>query len=75
MKPKLKAITHERPLMGTMRLDLSDPAFERNKRTMILVELILGQTRLTKGKIYSLHAPKWSASGPRGMPTDPTNSA
>ncbi|BDU75472.1 IS5 family transposase [Mesoterricola sediminis] len=45
-------------VMRDVERKMSDVAFDRNKRTMILAELILGQTRLTKGKIYSLHAPE-----------------
>lgn len=37
---------------------MSESAYDRNRRTMITAELILAQTRLTKGKIYSLHAPE-----------------
>jgi IS5 family transposase len=35
---------------------MSDAAFEANKGTMFLSELILSQNRKTKGKVYSLHA-------------------
>ncbi len=37
---------------------LTDAAYARHKGTMLLSELILGQTRTTKGKVYSLHAPE-----------------
>lgn len=45
-------------VMRDVERKMSDPAYDRNRRTMILAELILAQTRLTKGKIYSLHAPE-----------------
>ena len=37
---------------------MSDAAFEAHRRTLILAELILAQKRMTKGKVYSLHAPE-----------------
>ncbi len=37
---------------------ISDAAFEANKGTMLLSELILAQKRTTKGKVYSLSAPE-----------------
>lgn len=37
---------------------LSDEAYARNRRTMILGELVLTQGRTTKGKVYSMHAPE-----------------
>lgn len=35
---------------------LDDAGFQRHKGTLILSELILGQTRKTRNKLYSLHA-------------------
>jgi len=37
---------------------LSDEAYARNRKTMILGELVLTQERHTKGKVYSMHAPE-----------------
>lgn len=43
-------------IMRDVERKMDDAAFERNKGTMILSELILAQKRKTKHKIYSLHA-------------------
>jgi IS5 family transposase len=43
-------------IMRDVERKMDDAAFERNKGTMILSELILAQKRKTKNKIYSLHA-------------------
>jgi IS5 family transposase len=37
---------------------LSDEAYARHRGTLLMAELILTQTRKTKGKAYSLHAPE-----------------
>ena len=45
-------------VMRDVERKLSAAAFEAHKGTMILAELILAQSRKTKGKVYSLHAPE-----------------
>ena len=45
-------------VMRDVERKISDAAFEANKGTMLLSELILTQKRTTKGKVYSLSAPE-----------------
>ena len=45
-------------VMRDVERKMDDVAFETHKGTMLLAELILTQKRLTKGKVYSLHAPE-----------------
>ena len=40
------------------RRKLSDEAWENDKGTLILAELVLAQEKKTKGKVYSMHAPE-----------------
>lgn len=58
-KPVLRKMkTMAGRIMRDVERKLSDEAFQKHKGTMILSELILTQTRKTKGKVYSLHAPE-----------------
>jgi IS5 family transposase len=45
-------------VMRHVERKMDDAAFEIHKGTMLVAELILTQKRLTKGKIYRLHAPQ-----------------
>ena len=45
-------------VMRDVERKLSEEAFQTHRGTMILAELILAQSRKTKGKVYSLHAPE-----------------
>jgi IS5 family transposase len=45
-------------VMRDVERKLSDAAYQTYRRTLILAGLILSQTRFTKGKVYSLHAPE-----------------
>jgi IS5 family transposase len=57
-----KVLKSLKTMTGRVKRDverkMSDAAFESHKRTLILAEIILTQTRGTKGKVYSLHAPE-----------------
>jgi IS5 family transposase len=52
---------------------LTDEGYETHRRTMILNELVLSQTRRTKGKVYSLHAPEVECLA-KGKAHKPTSS-
>lgn len=43
-------------IMRNVERKMDDEAYERNRGTLILSELILSQKRKTRNKIYSLHA-------------------
>lgn len=45
-------------IMRDVERKISAESFRKHKGTLILSELILTQTRKTKGKVYSLHAPE-----------------
>jgi IS5 family transposase len=57
-----KVLKSLKTMTGRVKRDverkMSDAAFEAHRRTLILAELILAQKRMTKGKVYSLHAPE-----------------
>ena len=53
---KLKTFTGR--VHRDLERNLSETAWEANKGTMILTELLLTQMKTTKGKVYSIHAPE-----------------
>lgn len=45
-------------VMRDVERKITDEGYARHRRALILSELVLTQTRKTKGKVYSLHAPE-----------------
>jgi IS5 family transposase len=57
-KEQRKLKTYTGRVHRDLERNLSEEAWEANKGTMILTELLLTQKRTTKGKVYSIHAPE-----------------